>query len=175
MLFWKKKVENDTNISHINRQKDWKTNILMIFVRYNKQFCKGDKKIHWNVLTTISLSDIIYSQRAYSRRKKWIYFIHFLQKQMKFCCGREKKEPFFPKSRLPQRSFCVMLRNVLHLLENWRKHFCAGKNGIILSALFIACVTEAPMVSAHTLKRRKEEMSNNNNEMKKELDRKSVV
>ena len=96
MLFWKKKVENDTNISHINRQKDWKTNILMIFVRYNKQFCKGDKKIYWNVLTTISLSDIIYSQRAYSRRKKWIYFIHFLQKQMKFCCGREKKRAVFP-------------------------------------------------------------------------------
>lgn len=46
MFFWKKKVENDTNISHINRQKDRKTNILMIFVRYNKQFCKGDKKIH---------------------------------------------------------------------------------------------------------------------------------
>ena len=65
---------------------------------------------------------------------------------MKFCCGREKKEPFFPKSRLPQRSFCVMLRNVLHLLETDGSISVQAKTELFIS-IIIACVTEAPMVS----------------------------
>ena len=137
MLFWKKKVENYADISHINRQKDWKTNILMIFVRYNKQFYKGDKKIHWNVLTTFSLSDIIYSQRAYSRRKKWIYFIHFLQKQMKFCCGREKKRAVFPQEPVAAEKLLCDASECASLAGKLTEAFLCRQNGIILSALLL--------------------------------------
>lgn len=56
---------------------------------------------------------------------------------MKFCCGREKKEPFFPKSRLPQRSFCVMLRNVLHLLGKLTEAFlCRQKRNYFISIIY---------------------------------------
>ena len=99
----KKMVENDT----------YCTDILVQVSAVNAALNSFNKVLLANHIRTCVAEDI-----REGKDETIDELVKVLQKQMKFCCGREKKEPFFPKSRLPQRSFCVMLRNVLHLLEN---------------------------------------------------------